>query len=102
MRFSARTTPEETAAMAVTFLDHFPAQEYPHLAELTTEHVLQPGYDYGREFEFGLTLILDGLERAHTPMKKTARKPASSQPARPLASDLVIRAEPPNQTPRSS
>ena len=59
------TTPEETAAMAVTFLDHFPAEEYPHLAELTTQHVLRPGYDYGNEFGFGLDLILDGLERAH-------------------------------------
>ena len=61
------STPEETAAMAVTFLDQFPAEVYPHLAELTTEHVLQPGYDYGDEFEFGLDLILDGLERARTP-----------------------------------
>ena len=42
----------------------FPADEYPHLTELTVEHVLQPGYDYGDEFEFGLDLILDGLERA--------------------------------------
>ena len=57
------STPEETAAMAVTFLDHFPAQEYPHLAELTTEHLLRPGYDYGNEFGFGLDLILEGLER---------------------------------------
>jgi AcrR family transcriptional regulator len=60
------TTPEETAAMAATFLDHFPAEEYPHLAELTTQHVLRPGYDYGSEFGFGLDLILDGLERART------------------------------------
>lgn len=35
-----------------------------HLAELTVEHVLQPGYDFGNEFAFGLDLILDGLERA--------------------------------------
>lgn len=61
------TTPEETAAMAVTFLDQFPVAEYPHLAELTTRHVLQPGYDYSNEFEFGLGLILDGLERARMP-----------------------------------
>jgi Tetracyclin repressor-like, C-terminal domain len=52
--------------MAVTFLDHFPAREFPHLAELTTQHVLRPGYDYGREFGFGLDLILDGLERERT------------------------------------
>jgi AcrR family transcriptional regulator len=59
-------TPEETAAMAVTFLEQFPATEFPHLAELTTEHVMLPGYDYGDEFEFGLALILDGLERARS------------------------------------
>jgi len=29
---------------------------------LTIEHILQPGYDYGDEFEFGLDLVLDGLE----------------------------------------
>ena len=37
--------------------------QYPHLTELTTEHVLQPGYDYSDEFEIGLDLILDGIER---------------------------------------
>ena len=43
--------------------DRRPA-EYPHLTELAVEHVLRPGYDYGNEYEFGLDLILDGLERA--------------------------------------
>ena len=38
-------------------------KDYPRLAELTSEHVLQPGYDYGDEYEFGLDLILDGLEK---------------------------------------
>src|SRR3712207_2367365 len=57
-------TPEQTAALAQVLLAQFPVDEYPHLAELTTEHVLRPGYDYGKEFEFGLDLILDGLERA--------------------------------------
>jgi len=38
--------------------------EYPHLLELTMNHVLQPGYSYGNEFEFGLGLILDGLAAA--------------------------------------
>jgi AcrR family transcriptional regulator len=56
-------TADETAELATQILEHFPAEEYPHLAELTTEHVLRPGYDYGEEFEFGLDLILDGLER---------------------------------------
>ena len=38
--------------------------EYPHLTELAAEHVLRPGYGFGDEFEFGLGLILDGLEAA--------------------------------------
>ena len=57
-------TGEETAELAETIMAQFPAGEYPHLTELTVEHVLQPGYDYGDEYEFGLDLILDGLENA--------------------------------------
>ena len=60
-------TPEETRELAQAILAQFPVDEYPHLAELTFEHVLRPGYDYGNEFEFGLDLILDGLERAYRP-----------------------------------
>ncbi|MEZ5185455.1 MAG: TetR/AcrR family transcriptional regulator [Candidatus Nanopelagicales bacterium] len=56
-------SPETAAQVAEMILEQFPAEDYPHLAELTTEHVLQPGYDYSEEFEFGLDLILDGLER---------------------------------------
>jgi len=57
-------TPEETAEVAQAIMAELPADEYPHLAEMTVEHVLQPGYDYGNEFLFGLDLILDGLDRA--------------------------------------
>jgi AcrR family transcriptional regulator len=57
-------TGEETAELAQAILMQMPPDEYPHLTELTVEHVLQPGYDYGDEFEFGLDLVLDGLERA--------------------------------------
>ncbi len=38
--------------------------EYPHMAEFTTGHVLQPGYDFTSSFEFGLDLLLDGLAEA--------------------------------------
>lgn len=55
---------EESAGLAQMIMARFAAGEYPHLTELTVEHVLKPGYDYGDEFEFGLDLILDGLERA--------------------------------------
>ena len=37
------------------------SDEYPYLAELTAEHVLQVGYNYADEFEFGLTLLLDAM-----------------------------------------
>jgi AcrR family transcriptional regulator len=56
-------TAEETADVAEMFFKQLPPDGYPYLTELTVEHVLQPGYDYGNEYEFGLDLILDGLER---------------------------------------
>ncbi|MDQ3978502.1 MAG: TetR/AcrR family transcriptional regulator C-terminal domain-containing protein [Actinomycetota bacterium] len=55
---------EETAGVAQEIMQQFPADAYPHLTELAVEHVLKPGYDYGNEFEIGLDLILDALERA--------------------------------------
>jgi len=51
----------ELAAMTGAIMEQFPASDYPHLFELTMEHVLQPGYDYGNEFNFGLQVVLDGL-----------------------------------------
>jgi AcrR family transcriptional regulator len=36
--------------------------DYPYLVEVATE-MAEAGYDYATEFEFGLDLILDGLER---------------------------------------
>ena len=57
-------TAEETAQVTQEIAGRMPADEYPHLTELAVEHVLQPGYDYGDEFEAGLDLILDALERA--------------------------------------
>ena len=57
-------TAQDTAKVTQAIMVRFSAGEYPHLTEMAVEHVLQPGYDYGNEFEFGLDLILDGLERA--------------------------------------
>ena len=54
------------AEMAQTMLEPFPFDEFPNLAAFVTEHIMQPGYDFGDEFEYGLDLILDGLERALT------------------------------------
>jgi hypothetical protein len=60
-------TPEETAQVTREIADQMPAGEYPYLAEMATAHVLQPGYQYGSEFEVGLDLILDTLERTAVP-----------------------------------
>jgi AcrR family transcriptional regulator len=57
-------TAEETAQVAQTMAARFAGGAYPHLTELLTEHVMRPGYDFGDEFEFGLDLVLDSLERA--------------------------------------
>jgi AcrR family transcriptional regulator len=54
---------EEIGEVAQTMLDPFPVDEYPFMVEILTEHVMKPGYDYANEFEYGLDLILDGLEK---------------------------------------
>ena len=54
----------EVAEVAEDMLQPFPVNEYPNLVEFITEHALKPGYDYGDEFDYGLELVLDGLESA--------------------------------------
>ena len=39
------------------------ADDYPYLIEMAVERAMKTGYSYGDEFEFGLDLILDGIER---------------------------------------
>jgi AcrR family transcriptional regulator len=56
-------TSDDVADVAQSMLEPFPPDEYPHMLEILTDHVMKPGYDYGEEFEYGLDLILDGLER---------------------------------------
>jgi hypothetical protein len=48
-------------------LEPFPVGEYPNLAAFITEHAMKPGYDFGDEFEVGLGVILEGLERVREP-----------------------------------
>jgi AcrR family transcriptional regulator len=57
-------TTAEIATVAQDMFEPFPPNEYPNLAEFVADHVLKPGYDYGEEFEYGLDLILNGLEEA--------------------------------------
>lgn len=55
---------DEMSELATSLADQMPFDELPRLAEFTVDHVLLPGYDFSNEFEFGINLILDGLERS--------------------------------------
>jgi AcrR family transcriptional regulator len=54
----------EIAEVAQAMLEPFPMDAYPNLVAYIAEHAMQPGYDYADEFEYGLDVVLDGLERA--------------------------------------
>jgi AcrR family transcriptional regulator len=54
---------EVTVEVAEMFVRQMSPEEYPRLTEFAVEHVLKSDYDFGLEFDFGLDLILDGLER---------------------------------------
>ena len=55
--------PESVGDVAEPIIELMGAGEYPHLTEMAASYYLQPGYDFGDEFAFGLDLVLDGLER---------------------------------------
>jgi AcrR family transcriptional regulator len=57
------TGPDTAASVTDPIVQMFATGEYPHLMEIATEHVLQPGYDFGDEFGIGLELILESLQR---------------------------------------
>jgi AcrR family transcriptional regulator len=51
----------DLAELGQMILTNLPAGQLPYFREFTLEHALQPGYDFGDEFDVGLDLILDGL-----------------------------------------
>ena len=53
---------EELAQLAASFLETFPTDEYPDLAMHIRQHA-EPRDEHEGTFEFGLELVLDGLER---------------------------------------
>lgn len=68
---------EQLPAMAADFLRELPRDELPHLAEHVETH-LSPMVEYtGSEFDFGLDLLLDGLERLRQPDLIVAKVTAS-------------------------
>ena len=56
---------DTVADVAEPMMEQFSSGDYPHLVEMAATHYLQPGYDFGDEFEWGLKLILDALEEWH-------------------------------------
>ncbi len=58
--------PESVGEVAAPIMELMAGGAYPHMVEMATSYYMQPGYDFADEFEFGLDLILDGLERATT------------------------------------
>jgi AcrR family transcriptional regulator len=54
---------DELDALADQIMSEAVTAAYRNFAEFVTGYVLRPGYAFGNEFEFGLELILDGLER---------------------------------------
>jgi hypothetical protein len=50
------------------FLKAIPAGKYPNLREMVVEYAMNAGRDESADFEFGLDLILDGLERLLHPV----------------------------------
>jgi hypothetical protein len=56
--------PDSVGDVAESVLKRMAPDEYPQLVHMATSYYLQPGYDFGDEFGFGLDLILDGIERS--------------------------------------
>ena len=53
--------PDGVAEVAEHIMELMSAGDFPHLVDMATSYYVQPGYDFGNEFEFGLNLILDAL-----------------------------------------
>jgi hypothetical protein len=74
--------PETVARVAEPMMRLFSDGAYAHLVELAAEHVLQSGYDFSDEFEFGLELILNGLAMSTSTMAGTALSEDRQPPSR--------------------
>ncbi|MGB8379866.1 MAG: TetR/AcrR family transcriptional regulator C-terminal domain-containing protein [Dermatophilaceae bacterium] len=63
--------PEAVTDVAGPIMGAFDDGKYPHLVEMATEFILQPGYDFGDEFEIGLNVVLEALTRSLAAAKRT-------------------------------
>ena len=70
-RASRSMTPDEIPGVVEQQVQHVEAsrhlgelaEQFPYIAEVVVGHVAKGGYDFGDEFEYGLDLILEALER---------------------------------------
>jgi AcrR family transcriptional regulator len=67
-----------TGDVTEPIMERFHTDQYPHLVEMATEYILQPGYDFGEEFEFGLGVILNALTTALPGNTSVSRRAARS------------------------
>lgn len=51
----------DLATLGEQIISALPDGQLPHFREFTLEHALQPGYDFGDEFEVTLDLVIEGL-----------------------------------------
>jgi hypothetical protein len=77
----APRSPGDWRAKAAEFLRQLPADRYPHVAEHIAYHIESGTYDEG-DFEFGLDLIIDGLERLLGQRRGGGRDAESLDPVR--------------------
>jgi AcrR family transcriptional regulator len=54
---------ESHIAQAQQIIEDAGPDQYPHAIEVTSLHMLHPGFNYTHEFQSGLDLILDGIGR---------------------------------------
>ena len=57
---------QDLAELGQQMIAALPEGQLSYFREFTLEHALQPGYDFGNEFEVGLDLVLDGLAQRLT------------------------------------
>ena len=70
-------------------MDQFPRADCPYLFELTIDHVLRRGYNYGNEFDVGLDLVLDQIaqltERSGRSVRRFGMSSGIGKPVDPVS-----------------
>ena len=40
-----------------------PVEQFPHFSEMVAKYYMRPEYSFAEEFDIGLSMVLDGIER---------------------------------------